>query len=326
MVFQGRPAGTLFSEEDFDRRLAQARADIVACEEAGFCPVEGGEIAWRYHPLEGARGVVVLVHGFTEFAEKYDEMVWYLLNNGYAVFRFDLRGHGRSVRGVEDPELTHVDRFEDYVDDLDILLKGVVLPRAGDLPITLFGHSMGGAVVVKYLAGHPEVKIAKAILSSPMVCPQTHHFPRRLLMARTKTYAKRFGVKAKFPHSRPFNPAPAFENSSDTSWARFKEHIRLRCVNLCYRNSTASVGWMQAALPVKDELLRRKTTDGIACPVLIVSCGRDTVVRNGPQRKLARHLKNCRRVFLKDAKHTPFTACQPVIGDYYRTLFDFLAE
>ncbi|MBP5617565.1 MAG: alpha/beta hydrolase, partial [Clostridia bacterium] len=67
---------------------------MAACEEKGLFPVEGGDIAYRFHPLEGALGVVVLVHGFTEFAEKYDEMTWYLLDHGYAVFRFDLRGHG----------------------------------------------------------------------------------------------------------------------------------------------------------------------------------------------------------------------------------------
>ena len=49
-------------------------------------------------------------------------------------------------------------------------------------------------------------------------------------------------------------------------------------------------------------------------------------MRNGPQRRLARHLKNCRFVFLKRAKHTPFTACQPVIGEYYAGLLRFLAE
>ena len=326
MVFQSRPTETLFSEEDFDRRLAHARAEMAACEERGLFPVEGGDIAYRFHPLEGALGVVVLVHGFTEFAEKYDEMAWYLLDNGYAVFRFDLRGHGHSLRTLADPEATHVEHFSDYIDDLDALIKGFVLKKAGDLPVILFGHSMGGAVVLKYLAEHPEVKIAKAILSSPMICPQTRHFPRRLLLAHTKTYAKRYGATANFPHSRPFNPAPAFEASSDTSWARFREHIRLRCVDIYYRNSTATVQWMLEALPVTDELLRRKTTERITCPVLIVSCGRDTVVRNAPQKRLARRLKDCRRVFLKEAKHTPFTACQPVIGEYYDALFRFLAE
>ena len=299
---------------------------MAACEESGLFPVEGGTIAYRFHPLEGAQGVVVLVHGFTEFAEKYDEMVWYLLDNGYAVFRFDLRGHGRSLRQVEDPEATHVDRFSDYVDDLDALIKGAVLPKTGDLPVILFGHSMGGAIVIKYLAEHPEVKIAKAILSAPMVCPQTRHFPRRLLIARTKKFAAQSGPTAGFPYGRSFDPKPAFASSSDTSAARFREHVRLRCANPCYRNSFATNRWMLEALPLKDRLLKRSLTKGIDCPVLMISCGRDTVVRNAPQRQLARRLKNCRRVCLKEAKHSPFTACQPVIGEYYGALFRFLAE
>ena len=31
------------------------------------------------------RGAIVISHGFTEFAEKYDELVWYFLLAGYSV-------------------------------------------------------------------------------------------------------------------------------------------------------------------------------------------------------------------------------------------------
>ena len=326
MVFEGQPTETLFSEETFDRRLTHARAVMALDAEKGVFPVAGGGLAYRFHPLENAHGTVVLVHGFTEFEEKYDEMAWYLLDNGYAVFRFDLRGHGHSLRSVEDLELTHVDRFEDYVDDLDALIKGVVLPRAAGKPLYLLGHSMGGAIVVRYLMRADAAPIAKAILSSPMVCPQTRRFPRRLLLLRTKTYAKQLGWTAKFPHSRPFNPNPVIQASSDASEARFREHIRLRLSDPCYRNSAATIRWMLEALGMKDYLLNRRATAKIACPILIISCGKDAVVRLRPQRQLARHLKNCRRVFLKDAKHTPFTSGQPVIGAYYDAVLRFLAE
>ena len=326
MVFSGRPTETLFSEEDYDRRLAHARAVMASDEERGRFPVAGGEIAFRFHPLEGARGVVVIVHGFTEFEEKYDEMTWYLLDNGYAVFRFDLRGHGHSLRSVSDPELTHVDRFEDYVDDLDALLKEAVCPRAKGLPLFLLGHSMGGAVVARYLMRADALPIAKAVLSSPMVCPQTRRFPRRLLMHHTRTYAKRYGWTAKFPHSRPFNPNPTFEASSDGSLARFREHIRLRVSDPCYRNSAATIRWMLEALGVKERLLDRRAAARIACPVLIVSCGRDAVVRLHPQVRFLRLLKQGERVFLRNAKHTPFTGGQPVIGAYYDAVLRFLEK
>ena len=47
------------------------------------------------------RGAIVISHGFTEFAEKYDELVWYFLLAGYSVCVLEHRGHGKSVRDVD---------------------------------------------------------------------------------------------------------------------------------------------------------------------------------------------------------------------------------
>ena len=46
------------------------------------------------------RGVVVISHGFTEFARKYSEMAWYFLLSGYSVCILEHRGHGHSAHDV----------------------------------------------------------------------------------------------------------------------------------------------------------------------------------------------------------------------------------
>ena len=54
----------------------------------------------------GHQGVVARLFeaGFTEFAEKYDELVWYFLLAGYSVCVLEHRGHGKSARnrGAQD--------------------------------------------------------------------------------------------------------------------------------------------------------------------------------------------------------------------------------
>ncbi len=67
-----------------------------------------------YNRLDAERAVVIL-HGYTESAEKFRELAWYFITEGYSVFAMDHRGHGRSVREVEDLSLTHVDHFGDYL-------------------------------------------------------------------------------------------------------------------------------------------------------------------------------------------------------------------
>lgn len=64
------------------------------------------------------RGAIVISHGFTEFAEKYDELVWYFLLAGYSVCVLEHRGHGKSSRDVENPCMVWIDDWRRYVADL----------------------------------------------------------------------------------------------------------------------------------------------------------------------------------------------------------------
>src|SRR5207244_2707110 len=67
-----------------------------------------------------------------------------LAERGYAVYAFDLRGHGLS-----EGHRVWIDSFEDYLDDLDVFVARV-RARESDKPLFLFGHSMGGAIATLY--------------------------------------------------------------------------------------------------------------------------------------------------------------------------------
>ena len=108
--------------------LAARRTDVTVAGEGGkplFCS--------RFD-AERPRGTVVIVHGFTENADKYAELIHSLLRCGYSVVAYDQRGHGRSWRdpAITDISLTHVDRFVEYVADLksvcDAVLKAMPRP------------------------------------------------------------------------------------------------------------------------------------------------------------------------------------------------------
>ena len=61
------------------------------------------------------RGAIVISHGFTEFAEKYDELVWYFLLAGYSVCVLEHRGHGKSARDVDNRCMVWIDDWQRYV-------------------------------------------------------------------------------------------------------------------------------------------------------------------------------------------------------------------
>ena len=101
---------------------------------------------------------VVIVPGFTEGLVIYQEVIHDLLRNRWSVYIHDHRGQGHSARepAVRDtPDIGHVERFDDFVADLDAWITGEVLP-AGHARVFLWAHSMGGAIAARYAMDHPE--------------------------------------------------------------------------------------------------------------------------------------------------------------------------
>ena len=140
--------------------------------EGYFSSFDGNNIHYEFHKTANAKGTVVLVHGFTEFAEKFREMDYYFIKNGFNTFALDNRGHGHSYRLKGSTQTVRLNKFSDYIEDLDAFVNKVVKPNSDNLPLYVFSHSMGGGIVARYIQVHNNV-FEKAILSSPMICAQT---------------------------------------------------------------------------------------------------------------------------------------------------------
>jgi acylglycerol lipase len=120
------------------------------------------EQSWR--PKGAARGVLVIMHGLKDYSGHYAWVAEALVERGYAVYAFDLRGHGRS-----EGDRVWVNAFDEYLNDLDIFVRRVREKEPGK-PLFIFGHSMGGAIVTLYtLTRKPQ--IAGLLLSGPALKP-----------------------------------------------------------------------------------------------------------------------------------------------------------
>jgi alpha-beta hydrolase superfamily lysophospholipase len=125
----------------------------VAWEQSAFVGFGGVQLytqSWR--PRTRPKAAVILVHGLKDHSDRYAATALRLVEEGYAVHAFDLRGHGRSS-GAR----VYVDDFGDYVADLAIFVERV-RAREPNRPLFLFGHSMGGEIVTLYtIAKKPEL-------------------------------------------------------------------------------------------------------------------------------------------------------------------------
>ena len=106
-----------------------------------------------WEPDETAKAVICLVHGLGEHSGRYAHVGKAFTDAGFALAGFDLRGHGKSggPRG-------HLSSFDAFMDDIDGFVKQVEACFEG-LPRFLYGHSLGGILVLNYvLRRKPEFK------------------------------------------------------------------------------------------------------------------------------------------------------------------------
>ena len=97
---------------------------------------------WR--PAGEPLGVACFVHGIGKHSGRWGHVGAALAEAGFASLAYDLRGHGRSAgqRG-------HTPSYEALLDDIARLLAEVGARFPG-LPAFLYGHSLGGNLVLNY--------------------------------------------------------------------------------------------------------------------------------------------------------------------------------
>jgi len=87
-------------------------------DEAEFTGVDDIPVRFVRFRAQHHDRVVVICPGRIESYVKYAELAYDLFHLGFDVLIIDHRGQGRSGRLLADPHLGHVNRFNDYVDDL----------------------------------------------------------------------------------------------------------------------------------------------------------------------------------------------------------------
>lgn len=112
------------------------------------------------------RGVIIYIHGHGDHSGGFEEVNKILTDEGYHVYSFDLRGHGKSpgTRG-------YIKKWEEYREDLHAF-RLIVDGEHKDLPLFMIGHSLGGMIGLEYTLHYGDglaglVTIAPAVAFNP---------------------------------------------------------------------------------------------------------------------------------------------------------------
>ncbi len=112
-----------------------------------------------------ALGNVLLVHGFGEHSGRYGPVVAALTSRGFNVLAFDLRGHGQS-----EGQRGYIAHYDQFLQDMQLVLDFAQNTFAGNW--VLYGHSMGGGIVLNYILKGlfqptSQAKLKGAVVTSP---------------------------------------------------------------------------------------------------------------------------------------------------------------
>lgn len=123
----------------------------------------GDKLHFQYWlPEQKAKASIVLIHGLGEHCDRYNHVAEFFTKHQIAFFALDHLGHGNSSgkRG-------HIPSFKivnDYINALINLAK----EKLPEIPVLLYGHSMGGNMVLNYaLKEKNNLNIKGVIATSP---------------------------------------------------------------------------------------------------------------------------------------------------------------
>ncbi len=149
----------------------------VDSSDGSFQSGSGANIFYRCWTPAEPRAVLLLAHGLAEHSGRYGDFASFFADAGIATYALDFPGHGRS-----DGKRGHVRDFQEYTDALGALLS-LAREAHPDIPVVLFGHSMGGLIAADFLLQHQSEFVA-AVLTGPAIRPPKQPSSVALLINR----------------------------------------------------------------------------------------------------------------------------------------------
>jgi alpha-beta hydrolase superfamily lysophospholipase len=249
-------------------------------DEVTFRDRHGVDVFVRRWPTANAVGIVVLSHGASEHSGRYDRFARALNDAGIAAYAIDHRGHGRTADATGKGRMGPPGG-DALVDDLDQVVD-LALEDRPDLPVTLFGHSLGSLIALTYLTRHSD-RLEGAVLCG---FPASVHDIVALgdVFAAVPDETMRDApVDALSAFNEPFEPArTAFDWLSRDE----AEVDRYLADPLCGDDMPLTHGFVAELFAIVVPAVEPRALAAITCPVFVIAGDRDPSAAMGENAKL----------------------------------------
>ena len=254
----------------------------------------------------------------------YAETTSELVARGLSVYSFDWRGQGGSSRPLLDSRKSHVDHFDDYLDDLERFVHLVWQPQS---PCYLITHSMGGHLALRFLAERA-FNVDGALLCAPMVDIKTRRWQRKIASLMVDGMLALGLAGTSIPGSRSYEPEyRQFNNNPLTSDPeRFARLPRLAREKPELTVGGPTFGWVGAAFESMDLLGKPGSVESVDSPITLLVGDADIIIDLEAARNLSRRIGTCRLEIVEGARHEIMQESDPIRSVFWRFVDGMLGD
>jgi len=274
----------------------------------------------------GSKGTICLVHGRTEFIEKYYETIADFQKRGFTVATFDWRGQGGSERLISNPKLGYVDSFEDYGIDLKSFHTDILLPDCPP-PYYLVGHSMGGLVSLM-AAARDRLMFDRIFLSAPML--SLEGIPLSLNNMASFAEALCFSGMGSLPFGRKADQ-PASDktfpgNPLTSDFQRYNRAVEVYKHRPDLEIGPPTIRWLASAFRAMARAAHPDFPERVKIPVLMLAAARDEVVSTAAIEHLGLRMRSGRHAVIGASRHELFMESDFIRAQVLAAFDAFLTE
>lgn len=319
-----------FTEEQLAHALPELQQFWQQGQHQSFFSFDQTRICYSSFRHPAARAEIVLSPGRIEASQKYQEFCFDLYQAGFTVHLIDHRGQGLSDRINADQHLGDVADFQHYVQDFALWLAQHIAPQQ-QAPLLGLAHSMGSAILCRYLQQHSKHGFSGVVYCSPMFGIQTKPLPKMIattLVRLITTLNYLCGRQSRyFPGQKPYLDKPFSGNHLTHSLVRYQQFRQLYQTQAELQLGGVSGRWLQQSLLAIKAL---QQAPALTLPQLIVQATADPVVDNQMQQlyqqKHAQQGQACELVKIQGALHEIIFESDPLRNQLFTALDRFVLQ
>ena len=279
---------------------------------------DGIKLSYAYINHPNSDKLIVFSSGRVESHLKYQQFFYDCFQQGYSIYAMDHRGQGLSQRLTTNPQQGYVEKFNDYIDDLNLFIEQIIKPL--DKIMALVCHSMGSAIGAHYIKQYPAT-FTKVVFCAPMFgikLPVNKHiiyWLARYLDSNKSGRQPNYVLGGKDYHRVPFD-----NNDLTHSEVRFSYNQQLIEQNPQLKLGSPTNHWLTESISAADKAIKYVNTSKF--PILILQAEQDIVVDNKAHFKALGTGTTLYQV--AGARHEILMELDPIRNDALNQIFNFL--